>query len=172
MLEGLGEAATLVAQPQPRMLGDVEAAVGIGHHAVAAGLVMVSHALHRAVVLRDVEVDGPGPQHVGHLHQRRVKRRLVLPVEAIGKQRRLGRVIAHGVEQRMRHVGLEADDAGAVGLLQRVHHGLPAVHAAPADLAFGGKALAIVLGDIAGLAPGLRDQLGVCGGVLGPIAGA
>ena len=36
---------------------------------------------------------------------------------------------------------------------------LPTVHAAPADLAFGGQPLAVVLGDLAGLAERLGDPL-------------
>ena len=154
------------------MLDDVEAAIGVGHHAVAAGLVMITHAFHRAVVLGDVEVDGPGAQHVGHLDQRRVELGLVLPVEAVRQQGRFGRVVAHGVEQGVGHVGLEADDAGAVGRLKRIDHRLPAVHAAPADLAFRCEPFAEILGDVAGLAPGLGDELGVACRILGPVGRA
>ena len=39
----------------------------------------------------------------------------------------------------------------------------PAMHAAPADLAFGGEPFAEVFGDVAGLAESLRDALGVAG---------
>ena len=55
----------------------------------------------------------------------------------------------------MRHVGLEAERFRPTDHLQKIHHVLPAVHAAPADLALGRKALAMLLGDIAGFAEGL-----------------
>ena len=154
------------------MLHDVEAAVGVGHHAVAACLVMVAHALHRAVILGDVEIDGPRAQHVGHIDEGRIELCLILPVEALGQESRFRRVVAHCVEQRVGHVGLEPDDAGAVGLFQRIDHRLPAVHAAPADFTLGGQTLAEILGDVAGLTPGLGDQLGAGDGILGPVGRA
>ena len=45
----------------------------------------------------------------------------------------------------MRHVGLVADDAGHVDLLEQVHVLAPGLHAAPADLALGDEELAVVL---------------------------
>ena len=75
----------------------------------------------------------------------------------------LGRVVAHRVEQRVRHVGLEAERFRPADHLQKLHHVLPAVHAAPADFALGGEALAMLLGDVAGFAEGLGDRLLVLG---------
>ena len=69
----------------------------------------------------------------------------------------------------MGHIGLEAERFWPADHLQKIDHVLPAVHAAPADLAFGRKALAMLLGDVAGLAESLRDRLLVRGGMGGPI---
>ena len=55
-----------VLEPVAGALGDVELAVGIVGRAVAAGFVVGAGAVHGAVVLGDVEVDGPGAQGVGH----------------------------------------------------------------------------------------------------------
>src|SRR6185369_12615501 len=46
------------------------------------------------------------------------------------------------------------------------------VHAAPADLAFGSKPLAIAVGDVARLAEGGRDPLGIGVRILRPFGGA
>ena len=69
-------------------------------------------------------------------------------------------VFAERVEERVRHVGLEADDFGHVHGLEEVHHVFPAVHAAPADFAFGGEAFTGVFGDLTGFAEGLGDEFG------------
>ena len=137
-----------------------------------AGLVVIAEALHRAVVLGDVEVDGPGTERIRHFFQCFVENGLVLPVILRRKQARLRRIVAHGVEQRVRHVGLEADGLRAAGFLERVDHVLPRVHAAPADLALAGQPLAIVGRNRAGLAESLGDLPGVGDRVLGPFGGA
>ena len=72
---------------------------------------------------------------------------LVLPVEVLGQDAVLGGVLAEGVEQRVGHVGLEADGLGLADPLEQVDHRPPGVHAAPADLALGGELLAVVAGD-------------------------
>ncbi len=93
---------------------------------------------------------------------------LVLPVEARRQQGVLGRVVAEEVEQGVGHVGLEAERLRAADQLQQLHHAAPAVHAAPADLALGRQPLAVLLGDVAGLAEGLGDPLLVAFRILGP----
>ena len=64
---------------------------------------------------------------------------------------------------------LEAEGAGPVGQLQELQHAFPAVHAAPADLAFRGQALAVVRGDVAGLPKRVGDPLLAAFGVLVPV---
>ena len=49
-----------VLEPEGGALGDVEFAVRVVGLAVAAGLVVGAAPVHGAVVLRDVEIDGPG----------------------------------------------------------------------------------------------------------------
>ena len=62
---------------------------------------------------------------------------------------------------------------GPVHHLQQLDHPPPAVHAAPADFAFGGEAFAVVFGDVAGLAERLGDAASVFpAGSLRPVGGA
>ena len=155
----LGQLALLVAEPVAGVMRNVELALGVVGQAVAAGLVVRAAAMHRGVVLGDVEIDRPGPQGRGQLAIGRLELVFVPPVE-IGRQNGILRgVVAQEIEQRVGHVGLEAERLGAVDHLQQLQHPLPTVHAAPADLAFGGQPLAVVLGDLAGLAEGLGDPL-------------
>ena len=63
-------------------------------------------------------------------------------------------------------------DAGAVGEFEQLDHAFPAMHAAPADFAFGGKAFAMIGGNIGGEAKRLGDALLITFGILEPIAGA
>src|SRR5687767_10393155 len=56
----LGEVATVVAKPVTGMLGDIEPAIGIVDLTMPAGLFVIAGAEGRAIVLRDVEVIGPG----------------------------------------------------------------------------------------------------------------
>ena len=72
----------------------------------------------------------------------------------------------------MRHVGLHADSLGPSDGFQQLHHPLPAVHAAPADLAFGREPLAVRFGDVGGLAERLGDPLRVARRILRPVARA
>ena len=65
-------------------------------------------------------------------------------------------------EQRVRHVGLEADRLRPVDHLEQLDIPLPAVHAAPADLAFGREPLAVVLGDVARLRGTCRRSSSCC----------
>ena len=68
----------------------------------------------------------------------------------------------------MGHVGLEAQRLRPVDHFQQFEHPPPTVHAAPADLALGRQPLAVILGDLAGLAEGLGDPLLVALGILAP----
>ena len=98
-----------------------------------------------------------------------VERLAVLPVEIIGQDAILRRVFAHRVEQGVGHVGLEADRLDVAHAFQQVEHRLPGVHAAPADFALGGHALAVVAGDRAGLPERLGDPGLVAGRVGRPV---
>ncbi len=170
--ERLGQLAGLVAEPEAGVVRDVELAVGVGRQAVSAGVVVRPRAVHGGVVLRDVEVDRPGPQRGRQGLQGLVERGLVAPVEVVGEDAVLGGVLAEGVEQRVGHVGLEADRLGLADPFEEVDHLAPGVHATPADLPLGGEALAVVPGDLAGLLEGLGDLLLVPLGVGGPVADA
>src|SRR5881394_2355029 len=59
VLEGAGRLPVVAAHPGARVAHDVELPIRVERRTVAAGLVVRSFALDRAVVLRDVEVDGP-----------------------------------------------------------------------------------------------------------------
>ena len=85
-----------------------------------------------------------------------VERLPVVPVAVLRQDAVLRGVVAERVEQRVGHVGLEAERAGSVGQLEQLHHPLPAMHAAPADFALGGEPLAVVGGDVA--RPGGRSR--------------
>ncbi len=106
---------------------------------------------------------------MGHFAQRVHQHILLRPIEILRQQPVFGRVVAQGVQHRMRHVRLKADGLRPVHHLQQFDHALPAVHASPADLSLGGETLAVIFRDDAGFAKGLRDALGVASGILGPI---
>ena len=129
---------------------------------------MVARAECRPVVLGDVKVIGPRAQRVGDLLVGDVQCRLVLPVVVLRQQAVLFGIRAEDEQHRVRHVGLVADDAGHIDHLEEVHVLAPRVHAAPADLALGGEALAFAFRDLAGFAKGLRDLLGVALRILVP----
>ena len=111
-----------------------------------------------AVVLRDVEVDGPGAEGIGHL--------LVGGPEfgvgvAFFDESMLRGVVAQRVEVGVGEVGLEAESVLVTYAFEDVEHVLPGVHAGPADLAFGGEALAVILGDGSCLLEGIDDAGGI-----------
>ncbi len=76
--------------------------------------------------------------------QGRVENGQVGPVVVLRQDAVLGGVLAERVEQGVGHVGLEADGFGLADPFEQVHHRAPGVHAAPADLALGGEAFAVV----------------------------
>src|SRR3990170_5590071 len=69
MTKRCGNSPILAAQPHAGMAWDIEFAIGVGHHAVPSRLVMITHAFDGSIVLRHVEIDSPGPQHVGHFDE-------------------------------------------------------------------------------------------------------
>ena len=125
-----------------------------------------------AVVLRDVEVDGPGTQRPGHLSICLVELLTVLPVVIVGQDAVLGRVVAHREEQVVRHVGLVTERLGPADHLQQLHHARPAVHPAPANLAFGRQPFAVCLRNVAGSPKCVGNPLGIAVGILGPVSRA
>ncbi len=145
----LGRLAALVAQPEAGVLGDVELAVGIGRQAVAAGLVVRAGAVDRAR-----RSGRRGSRSSTAAARRSASCSASSSVawsfqsKSFGQDAIFGGVVAHRVEQRVGHVGLEADGLRAADQLEELDHPPPGVHAAPADLAFGGEPLAVVLGDV------------------------
>jgi hypothetical protein len=65
-----------------------------------------------------------------------------VPLEILRQDAVFRRVVAQREEQRVRHVRLEAQRLRAVHQFQKLHHAPPAMHAAPADLAFRRQPLA------------------------------
>ncbi len=66
-----------------------------------------------AVVLGDVEIQGPVAERVGDLVIGGIERGLVRLVEILGQDAVLFGVGAEDEQHRVRHVGLVADDAAA-----------------------------------------------------------
>src|SRR6266540_7299210 len=109
MRYGSSRSALVIAQPVARVLHDVEFSVGVVWQTVAAGLVMRTRARDRAVVLRHVNVDRPWTKRACDLSIGFVQLRSVLPVVVVGKDSIVRRVVTHGEEQVVRHVGLIAE---------------------------------------------------------------
>ncbi len=80
-----------------------------------------------------------------------VEHRLVFPVEIRGQDAIFRGVLAQGVEQRVGHIGLEANGLGLANPLEDADHHPPGMHAAPADLAFRSQLFSVVSRDRAGL---------------------
>src|ERR1035437_7991540 len=139
MFDGARGFAIRAAQPGARVADDIEFAVGVVGRAVAAGLVVRARAFDGAIVLRDVEIDHPGAQSGGHFGVGFGQPISLAPLEIVGQEAIFGSVVAHGEEHGMRHVGLESDGLGAVHHFEQLHVTAPAMHACPADLAFGGE---------------------------------
>ena len=135
---------------------------GIVRQAVTAGLVVRARALHRGVVLRDVEIDRPRPQRArSSVDSASSSCVAVRPVVALRQQAILGRVVAQREEQVCAMSAWKPSVFGRSTISSSCDHPLPAVHAAPADLAFRGEPLAVALGDVARLAERLGDPLRV-----------
>ena len=139
---------------------------GIVGSAVAAGFVVCAASVDGAVVLGDVEVDGPGAEFVDH-------GAVGGPEFFVGviffDEGMLGGVVAEEVEVGVGEVGLEADGFGEADGFEEVERVLPGMDGSPADFAFHGEALSVVGCDGGGALDGVGRKGGVGGGVLGPI---
>ena len=82
-----------------------------------------------------------------------------------------GRVFTERVQQRVRHVGLEAESLRLVHPLEQVDHRPPGVHPPPADLTLGSQLFAVIARDRRGLLERLGDLLLVALGSLAQSAG-
>src|SRR5690242_9363808 len=72
----------------------------------------------------------------------------------------------------MRHVRLKPDRLRSLNHFEQFDHALPTVHAAPADLTFGGEPLAVAFSDVAGLPECFSDAPRIPGRISRPFAGA
>ena len=121
--------------------------------------------MYFAVVLSDVEIDGPRAEGVGHLL---VGRPEFLFAIAFLHERVFGGVVAEGVEVGVGEVGLEAERFGHADAFEDIEHILPAVHTGPAYFAFGGETFAVIGGDLGGFFEGGNDGAGVGCGIFAP----
>ena len=95
MLDGFVDFALGIAQPETGGLGDVQFAIGVFGQAVTAGLVVRTLAFDRAIVLRDMEIERPWTQDVGHFFVRGVENFFIFPVIVGWQQRVFWGVVAH-----------------------------------------------------------------------------
>ena len=121
------------------------------------------------VILRHMEINGPRPECGGERLQGLVQSLRIRPVPIRGEHCVFRRVVAKDVKQRMGHVRLEAERLRPADTLEQIHHVFPAVHAAPADLAFGRKALPEALGHVASLGKSASDLRLVAFRILRPV---
>src|SRR3984957_6414294 len=170
--KGLRQRAVVVPQPIPGVMNDIELAVRVIDRAVPTGLVVAPGAPDRRVVLRDVKIDRPGAQRMCHCLERGFQAFSIFPVEIPWKYALFWGVEAQCVKQGMRHVGLKSEGLRAPDGLQQIDHALPALHAAPADLAFRRQSLAMRLRNVASFAERFCDQFGAGGWILRPFMDA
>ena len=170
--KGLGQPAILAVQPVSRVVRDAQLAVGVIGQTVVAGLVVRAGTFHRAIVLRHVEINGPGTKRRRKRFHGRIQPLGIGPVPIRRQDGVFGGVVAESVEECVGHVRLETDSLRAVRQFQQLDHLAPTVHAAPADFALGSKPLAVTLSDIRRLAKRFRDQPGAAFGVREPVSGA
>jgi len=147
-----------VLEPVAGAFCDVEFAIRVIGGAVFAGLVVVTGTVHFAVVLSDVEIDGPRAELVGHLL---VSGPEFLIAVAFLQQRVLGCVVAERIKIGVCEVGLEAKGFGHAYAFEHVEHILPAVHSGPADFTLGGEAFAVAGGYLCGLFKRFHNSGGV-----------
>ena len=158
-----------VLEPVAGALHDVELAVGVVGRAVLTRLVVRAGTVHVAVVLRHVEVDRPGAEFVGHLLVGGVE----LGVGVAGLYEGMfRRVVAEQVEIGVGEIGLEAERLRHANLFEKVENILPGMHPGPADLTFGSKPLAVVVGDLRRLAKGLGNLRRIGLRILPPLVDA
>src|SRR5262249_36622012 len=91
------------------------------------------------------------------------------PIEILRQNPVFRGVVAERKKERVRHVRLETQGLWPADHLKQFGHTLPAMHSAPADLAFGGQPLAKIFCDITRFAKRLGDPTGVRGWILSPI---
>jgi hypothetical protein len=178
VLEGcVGEHATIPAdvldassrgilQPIACALDDIELAIRVIGRAMLAGLVVRARTVDMPIVLRDVKIDRPRPQFVGHLLVGTIK--LFLRVGR-SEHRILGCVVSKEIEISVGQVGLEPEGFGHTDPFEDIEHIAPAVHPRPADLTFGGEALPVVLCNFRCELKRLDDPRGVGFGIRSPL---
>ena len=136
---------------------------------MTAGLVVRPRSFYGRIVLGHVKVIGPGSQRTCHRLQRIVQRLTARPVEPFGQQSILGRVVPEREQQRVRHIGLEAERLRPIHLFEQFQIPFPAVHAAPADFSLCREPFAELLRHRARLAKGCGNLLGVAGRIFRPL---
>ena len=130
---------------------------------VFAGLVVVAGAVHFAVVLRDVEIDGPRAELVGDCF---VGRPEFLVAVIFPEQRVVRRVVAEHERVGVSEVRLESKRFGHAHFLHQRQRGLPGMETGPADFTLSGQALAMVGGDLGGFLERGGDALDIVARIL------
>ena len=102
-----------MVQPHARMLDHIHFTVWVQCHAVSPSFVVAARAMHRAIILRNMEINGPRPQGICNCFLRCVQGHTIVELLG-GDQLVLWRVVAECVKHRMCHIRLESHDARAV----------------------------------------------------------
>ena len=159
-------AVGVVFEPFGGALDDVEFSVRVVGRAVATGFVVSASAVDRAVVLGDVEVDGPRAELVDHgaVGGPEFFVGMIFFDEGI-----LGGIVTEEIEVSVGKIGLKADGFGEADGFEEVEGVLPGMDGSPADFAFDGEALSVVGCDGGGALDGVGRKGSVGGGVLGPV---
>ena len=102
-----------IVQPHARMLDHIHFTVRIQCHAVPPSFIVAARAMYRAVILRNMKINGPWLQGVDNSFQRCVQRRTIVKLLG-GDLLVLWCVIAQCVKHRMCHIRLKSHDLRAI----------------------------------------------------------
>src|SRR6266581_7133294 len=132
-------------------------------------LVVRTGPFNRRIVLGHVKVNHPWPQHARHAGKRIVEHFLLRPVVTFWKDPVFRSVVTESEKKCMCHVRLQTQRFRPIHQDEQLGHMLPAVHSAPADLAFCSQSFPVALCNRARFAEGFGDTFCITNGVLRPL---